>query len=311
MPINNLVFVATDGHLDELARRSILSAAMTYASGELKIFLVSLDCTVPKNDPIFSLVPKNVLITVNITEDTLKSQFPNVMTKEFLSPSGEMISHWDNAKAHNQHLAEFSDLAIFSLMKSDPEVEFLYLDSDMISLLPIHAEKSFVVAYDEGDNGSLYINSSMIFVPKGFEKVKTRWIASLENEILDKYKFRYGMPGPVAFDKFLNRSEDLRGFKVDTISKDEINIIHYEDMYKATERALEKGNPVVIDVDHKGPLLNIPRSAISSALTHSGKDEVELALGVTRNGNPLIIDFIKFLPKEIRGIEYYERLKSK
>jgi hypothetical protein len=119
------------------------------------------------------------------------------------------------------------------------------------------------------------------------------------------------MPGPVAFDKFLNRSEDLRGFKVDTISKDEINIIHYEDMYKATERALEKGNPVIIDVDHKGPLLNIPRSAISSALTHSGKDEVELALGVTRNGNPLIIDFIKFLPKEIRGIEYYERLKSK
>jgi hypothetical protein len=173
MPINKLVFVATDGHLDELARRSILSAAMTYASGELKIFLVSLDCTVPKEDPIFNLVPKNALITINITEDTLKSQFPNVMTKEFLSPSGEMISHWDNAKAHNQHLAEFSDLAIFSLMKSDPEVEFLYLDSDMISLLPIHAEKSFVVAYDEGDNGSLYINSSMIFVPKGF--IKSHW----------------------------------------------------------------------------------------------------------------------------------------
>jgi hypothetical protein len=310
MPINKIVFVATDGHLDELARLSIMTAAGKYAELNPKIFLVSLDTQVPDEDPILQSGLRDRIVRVTITEETLKKQFPNVMTKKFLSPTGEMMSHWEHSKLMNQHLAEFSDLAIFSLMKSDPEIDFLYLDSDMITLHPMMAEKCFVAAYDEGENESLYINSSLLYVPKGQEKDKQRWISMMENEILEKYKFRYGMPGPVAFDKFLNRPDSLRGFKIYTLKKDEINAIHYAEMYKSASNAIANKKPLVIDIDHKGPLLNIPRSAVTSALTHLGAEELEVVLAITSNNEPEILTSVKFFPKEVKGIVYYEKLRE-
>lgn len=310
MSVKRIVFVATDGKLDELARTSIKLAVVRYGQDNPDIFLVSLDTKVPDSDPLFDEVSLDKIKRITITEQDLISYFPNVMTKEFLSQDGEMISHWNHAKSKNQHLAEFSDLAIFYLMKNDPSMDFLYMDSDMLTMTPLRCEKSFVAAYDEGENGSLYINSSLLFVPQGFENVKMRWITMLENEILDKYHFRYGMPGPVAFDKFLNRPEDVRGFKLTKLQKDEVNPIHYREMYNSAVKAIEKDRPILIDIEHKGPLLNIPRSAVTTALTHEGALSLELLLGVTKNGEGTLLTSINFFPKNIRGIEYYEKLKS-
>lgn len=312
MAINTIVYVATDGKLDDLARKSISLASYLYAKEDPDIVIVSLDSQVPEEDSIFSSVrPLTRLRRFSISKKDLISKFPNVMTKKFLTTEGKMMSHWDHAESKNQHLAEFSDLAIFYFMIANPDQDFLYVDSDMIPIKPLFCEQSFVAAYDEGENKSLYINSSFLFVPKGFKDVKERWVASLENEILDKYHFRYGMPGPVAFDKFLNRPESLRGFKLDVLGKDLINPIHYAEMYSSACLSLDKNRPILLDIAHDGPFLNIPRSAITTALTHKSADEIEVLAGVTdsKGGNAFLIS-VMFYPKRVEGIEYYEKLKK-
>lgn len=313
MGINKIVYVATDGKLDDLARKSISLTSYLYAKEDPTIYLVSLDTFVPSEDPIFTSVRKGTkLIRVTIKEEDLIGAFPNVMTKKFLTVENEMMSHWEHAKSKNQHLAEFSDLAVFFFMIRNPDMGFLYIDSDMFPMKPLFCEKSFVAAYDQGENESLYINSSLLYVPAGFEGVKKRWVASLEDEILEKYHFRYGMPGPVAFDKFLNRPEEMRGFKLDVLGKDLINPIHYAEMYKSACKSIDKGTPILLDIVHDGPYLNVPRSAITSALSHKNVNSIELLAGtMDSKGGSAMISSIMFGAKKVEGIEYYEKLKDK
>lgn len=307
MAVNKIVYAVSDGKLDDLARKSIHMALETYVNEQPTVLLYSYESEIPKDDPVFLLSKK--IANIRLNRSDLEEVVPNIINEKFDDGSGVIESHWDRALSNNQYLANFSDLIVFYLMAKNAEEDFLYIDSDMLCLRPLHCEKSFVVAYDKGENDSLYINASLIYVPKGFQKVKERWISYLENEILQKYRFRYGMMGPIAFDKFLNKPKELRGFELDIIPYEAINPIAFTEMYTATCKAIDKGNPVAIDIHHEGPLLNLPRSGVTTAITHKNATGAEVLLGITSSVATHFMD-IQYLPKEVRGIEYYEKLKD-
>lgn len=308
MAVNKIVYAVSDGKLDDLARKSIAMALETYINEKPTILLYSYESDIPQEDEAFKLSPK--IFNIRLNRSDLEEVVPNVMNKKFDDGDGIPMSHWDRALTNNQYLANFSDLIVFYLMSKNAEDDFLYIDSDMLCLRPLFCEKSFVAAYDKGDNDSLYINASLIYVPKGFKAVKDRWITFLENEILDKYRFRYGLMGPIAFDKFLNKPKELRGFELDIIPFEAINPISFVEMYETTCKAIDKGNPVAIDIHHEGPLLNLPRSGVTTAITHKEAEGAEVLLGITSSIATHFMD-IKYFPKNITGIEYYEKLKNK
>lgn len=308
MSVNKIVFAVSDGILDDLARKSIAMALETYVNEDPTILLYSYESEINKEDDVFKFSKK--IANIKLTREDLAEVVPNIINKKFDDGSGEEMSHWDKALTNNQYLANFSDLIVYYLMIKNPEEDFLYIDSDMLCLRPLFCEKSFVVAQDKGDNDSLYINASLIYVPKGFKLIKERWVEFLETEILDKYRFRYGMMGPIAFDKWFNKPKELRGFELDILPFESINPISFVEMYEASCKAIDKGNPVAIDIHHEGPLLNLPRSGVTTAITHKNASGAEVLLGVTSSVATHFMD-IQYLPKEIRGIEYYEKLKDK
>lgn len=314
--IKNLLYVVTDGILDDLARKAIIGASNIYKNNNPVIHIYSLNSIVPLSDPLFESVPDEVRINqVSLTEESLTKMFPNIMTKKLVQGSkmveGLNISHWDNAKKLNQHLAEFSDLAIFYFMNKFPNEEFLYMDTDILPMKPIPSGNNFIVAKDLGFDGKEYINSSFIYVPKGYTEIKERWITFLENDILESYAGRYGMPGPIAFDKFLGRDSDLLGFPLTILGVNELNPLSFMEVFKSASIAFKKQSPMLIDIDHDGPGLNIPRSAITSVFSAEDipegvKMEIELLLGlVNPHIGAQVLDFM-FYPKGVSGINYYE-----
>lgn len=314
--VKNILYVVTDGVLDDLARKSIIGAANVYKAGNPIIHIYSLDSIVPLSDPLFGSIPDNVRINqVNLSEKDLENVFPNIMTKKFSreTPDGNtMITHWENAKNHNQHLANFSDLAIFYFMYKFPEEEFLYMDSDILPMKPFQSGANFIVSKDTGFDGKDYICAGIIYVPEGYKEVKERWLTFLENDIVDKYHFNYAMMGPIAFDKFLGREPELLGFPLTVLESNVIFPISFKELHQAAKHAYEKGIPVVIDMDHDGPGLNIPRSAITTVLSKceddSKKKEIKLLLGLVNiEIGAQVIDFM-FYPKGITGISYYDNL---
>ncbi len=306
--VNKIVYAVSDGILDDLARKSIALALETYVNENPTILLYSYESNIDITDEVFSYGKK--IFNIRINRSDLEEVVPNTINKKFDDGEGIPMSHWDRALTNNQYLANFSDLIVYYLMAKNAEDDFLYIDSDMLCLKPLACEKSFVAAYDKGVNDSLYINASLLYVPKGFKNVKERWISFLENEILDKYRFNYGLMGPICFDKFLNRPKDIRGFELDVIPFDKINPISFTEMYEASCKAIDKGNPVAIDINHEGPLLNLPRSGVTTAITHKNAEGMEVLLGITNSMGAKFME-IKYLPKNIRDIIYYENLKDK
>jgi hypothetical protein len=305
--IKNLLYVVTDGILDDLARKSIIGASNIYHQSKPMITIATLNSDINPEDPLFSSIHKDSRINVlKLTEQDLIKVFPNLMQKRLVETELKTkVSHWENAKEKNQHLAEFSDLAIFYMMHVMPDLEFLYMDSDILPIMPMQSENSFVVAKDIGIGDKEYINSSFILVPKGYKDVKQRWISFLENEILNKYAGRYGTPGPTVFDKFLNKPEELLGFPLKVLESNVINKITFTEMHEAALKSIENDKPLLLDIDHNGPGLNIPRSAITSAITKKEVKELEVLLGLVTPQMAQVIDF-KFYPKQVKGITYYD-----
>jgi len=305
--IKNLLYVVTDGILDDLARKSIIGASNIYHQAKPMITIATLNSDINPEDALFSSIHKDCRVNVlKLTEQDLIKVFPNLMQKRLVETDQKTkVSHWENAKEKNQHLAEFSDLAIFYMMHVMPDLEFLYMDSDILPIMPMQSEESFIVSKDVGVGNKEYINSSFIFVPKGYKDVKQRWISFLENEILNKYAGRYGTPGPTAFDKFLNKPKDLLGFPLKVLESNVINKLTFTQVHEAALIAIDKKVPLLFDIDHKGPGLNIPRSAITSAITKKGVNELEVLLGLVTPQSAQVLDF-KFYPKQVKGITYYD-----
>lgn len=318
--IRNFLYVVTDGKLDDMARKSIIGCSNVYAAHNPIINIFCLNSKIPEEDEVFEMISKSAkIVQVSLTEDELRKVVPNLMDKKFKREEGKELSHWENAKEHNQHLAEFSDLAIFYMMKTRPKTSFLYMDSDILPILPLAGKNEFIVSYDKGADGNDYINSSYAYIPEGNEEAKSEWVEMLENELLEKYHFRYGLPGPVAFDKFfgtagkltLEQQRDLgKSFRVVVLPTKEFNILTYKEVYEASIKALNSKKPLVIDLDHVGPALNIPRSAITSAITHTGASGLTVLLGLVHDKIGAQLIPIEFEPKNVTGIEYYEKLKK-
>lgn len=322
--IRNFIYVVTDGILDDLARKSIIGCSNIYAAHDPIIYLVTLDAKIDTEDEVWKMInPKAKIINLSLTEDDLRTVLPNLMDKKFETVTKEdgkvELSHWENAKRQNQHLAEFSDLAIFYMMVNQPTMSFLYMDSDVLPILPIQSGNSFIVSYDKGNDGNDYINSSFIYIPEGFQEMKERWAYHLDNELVDSRHFRYGLPGPIAFDKFLGKTAKMtvaeqraagKDYTVIALDTSAFNILTYKEVYQAAVTAIENDKPIVMEIEHTGPALNIPRSAITSALTHKRAKELKLLLGLIHDKiGAQVIDFT-FYPKEVKGISYYEDLRD-
>ncbi len=112
--IKNLLYVVTDGILDDLARKSIIGASNIYHQAKPMITIATLNSEINPKDPLFTSLHKDCRIKIlKLTEQDLIKVFPNLMQKRLVENEQKAkVSHWENAKSKNQHLAEFSDLAI-------------------------------------------------------------------------------------------------------------------------------------------------------------------------------------------------------
>jgi hypothetical protein len=309
-----IVFCVSDGVLDQLAIRAMISASEVYEGTSIEV--ISYKSALRINGGLELGNTGRIALKGLKTDDgcfnhiSLDDQdifdiLPNVMNKRYeVNPDDPRClkkkTHWDNALETGRFLGNFSDIVEYwSISNSDED--FLYLDTDIISVNRDTFSDKIVVCKDHGKTG-IYVNAHMIFCPVNHcYKLEDDWLPLIDGRLLDRYHFRYDAIGPVAFDKYFGSAKwmPVSVEKVTEIKEPGyMEGLPFHELYEFLEESVKAGCTTVVldDLKLDKAFYNLSRSAVNAVMTKYELDHLSI------NWNGHVIDF---QPKQIDLSEIY------